>query len=235
MKELLELNRPTGKIFILSLGILVFLMVLPFAHAQPVFISIERSDTCKKSATCLGMKDLIPLDTTDKKLAGRFVEKGGDYIRTKPVYKNYFEFYRFSNLTSVVCVECDQGFITHAKNILIESNANLKYVLQRDHIISNNTFYEYSGRIMDNCGAATISSNMTILRDTIQYMASDCKGKTNHAEQTKTVKPYAKISYCGIECQHQKFMKEAKAKSKSTFLINPAIKLKNQNDKVKVN
>jgi hypothetical protein len=215
---------------------LVILMALPFASAQPILISIVQSDTCERSTSCLDLKDLKSLDTSDQRISGTFkMLPDGDYMRSKPQYKNHWEFYKLSKSNYTVCVGCDLGFQSHSKVITIESNPNFKYILQKDHKIVNNTFYEYNGRYIDSCSSAVVSSNLDLIQDTIQYLGNNCKTPSRYNEKTTTVKPSTPMTDCSYACQNAKFFKEAKEKSKKTFLINPNIKLKTQNDKVRVN
>lgn len=229
--QILDLDKMSSMIVFGLMGFMVLLMVLPFAAAQPILITVERSDVCKLSITCLPLKELIPLDTSNEKVSGKLTEDG----RSKPLYKNHHMTYQFSKEKYIVCVECDGMFQDHSRKITIETLAKFTYIKQSDSKIVNNTFYDYSDRHIENCRTATISSNLELLKDTIFVMGNDCKVPSKFTEQTKTVKPYTKLNYCGNECQHQKFMKAAKEKSKSTYLINPAIKLKNQNGTIKVN
>lgn len=217
-------------LIIAGCGLAVFIGTLLPASGQPILISVGRSDVCEKSITCLPLSDIIPLDTSNQKVSGKLTEDG----RGKPIYKNHHMTYQFSKEKYIVCVECDGTFQDHSRRITIETLAKFTYIKQSDARIVNNTFYDYSDRHIDNCRTATISSNLELLKDTIYVMGNDCKVPSKFTEQTKTVKPYTKLKYCGNECQHQKFMKAAKEKSKS-YLIKPDIKLKNQNDKVKVN
>ena len=214
----------------LSLVFLFALMALPLAFAQPILITVERSDVCKQSVTCLPLKDLIGLDTSNQKVSGKLTEDG----RGKPLYKNHYATYQFSKQAYVICVECDGIFQDHSRKITIETLGKFTYIKKSDNRIVNNTFYDYSDRHIEGCRTATISSNLDLLKDTIYVMGNDCKVPSKFTEKNTTVNPYTKLKYCGNECQHQKFMKAAKEKAK-TYQINPDIKLKNQNTKVKVN
>lgn len=233
--DILELDSKSGMIMFGLMGFMVVLMILPFASAQPILISIERSDACERSTSCLDLKDLKELDTSDQRISGMFKElPDGNMIRTKPQYKNHWEFYKYSKSNYTVCVACDLGFQGHSKVIKIEANPNFKYVLQKDHKIINNTFYEYNGRYIDSCGSAVVSSNLDLIKDTIQYFGNDCKTPSRYNEKTTTVKPLTPQTDCSYACKNAKFFKDAKAKSKSTFLVDPNIKLKTQNEKVRL-
>lgn len=228
--QILELRKKSGMIILGLMLSFVILMALPFASAQPILVSVVRSDACEKSITCLPLSDLIPLDTTDQRISGKLYN---DH-RTKPYFKNHWEFYKFDKQQYVVCVGCDLGFQSRSKVITIESSPSFKYVLEKDSKIINNTFYEYNGRYIQDCQKATVSSDLSLIKDTIYIMGNDCKVPSKYSEKNTIAKPYTKLKICGNECQHQKFMKAAKEKSKS-YQINPDIKLKNQNTKVKVN
>lgn len=221
---------PIVLLILAGCGVAVFLGMLTPASGQPILISVVRSDVCEHSKTCLPLKDIIPLDTSNQKVSGKLTDIG----RTKPIYKNHHATYQFSKEKYIICVECDGTFQDHSRKITIETLGKFTYIKQSDHTITNNTFYDYSDRHIDNCKTATISSNLELLKDTIYVMGNDCKVPSKFTEQNKTVKPLTKLKYCGNECQHQKFMKAAKEKAKS-YQINPDIKLKNQNGKVKVN
>ena len=229
--QILELHTKGSMIVFSLMAFMVVLMVLPLASAQPILITVARSDVCKLSITCLPLSEIIPLDTSNQKMSGKLTEDG----RGKPLYKNHHATYQFSKQPYVICVECDGTFQDHSRKITIETLGKFTYIKQSDSRIVNNTFYDYSDRHIEGCRTATISSNLELLKDTIYVMGNDCKVPSKFTEQNKIVKPYTKLNYCGNECQHQKFMKDAKEKSKSIFLIKPDIKLKNQNYTVKVN
>ena len=226
--QILEL-KDNGMYVMIAMVFMLALMALPLAFAQPILITVERSHVCKQSITCLPLKDLIPLDTSNQKVSGKLTEDG----RGKPLYKNHHATYQFSKQPYVICVECDGTFQDHSRKITIETLGKFTYIKQSDNRIVNNTFYDYSDRHIEGCRTATISSNLELLKDTIFVMGNDCKVESKFTEKNTTVKPYTKLKYCGNECQHQKFMKAAKEKAKS-YQINPDIKLKNQNTKVKV-
>lgn len=228
--DILELNRKSGMIVFGLMLTMVILMALPFASAQPILITLVQSDTCERSKSCIHFGDLTPLDTSDQRISGILY----DDHRGKPQYKNHWEFYKLSKSNYTVCVGCDLGFQSHSKVITIESNPNFKYVKKDDHKIINNTFYEYNGRFIDSCGSAVVSSNIDLIQDTIQYLGNDCHTKSKYNEKTTTVKPLTPQLDCSYACMNAKFMKDAKAKSKSSFLIQPDIKLKKQNEKVRL-
>ena len=222
MKLILFLGLMTGLIMILSWN--------HFASAQPILLSLERSDSCKKSTACIPFKDLIPLDTSDQRVSGKLY----DDHRAKPLYKNHHAFYQFKKDLYVVCVECGGTFQEHSRKITIEVLKNFKYIKQSDNRIINNTFYDYSDRHIENCKTATVSANLDLIKDTIYVMGNNCKVESKFKEQNKTVKPATDLRICSYYCEYQKFMKDAKSKA-GIFLIQPDIKLKNQNGTVKVN
>ena len=232
--EILDLNKKSGMIFFGLMGVLVILMILPCAYAQPVLVSVVLSDACKKSDTCIDLKDLASLDTTDQRISGKLYEKSGEYARSKPAYKNHWEFYRYTNASYVVCVGCDLGFVTHSKTVTIESNPSFKYVLKKDHVIVNNTRYEYNGRYVDSCSSATVSSDIDLIQDTVQYLGMNCKVPSKYDEKQTITKPKTQHTDCSYACMNAKFFKDAKAKSKA-LLLDPAIKIKTSNTKVRVN
>lgn len=203
------------------------------AFAEPTFISIIQSNTCKLSTTCLGMNDLIPLDNSDKNISGKFKQdKNGNIYRTKPQVRNHYAFYQtHSREPILVFVEPDLSILERSKVIQIESTSNMVYIKPSDNIIKNNTFYQYKNRMIDSCSSATIASDLGLLKDTIQYLGNDCKVPSSYDEVIKTTKPYTKHKDCSYACMNEKWMKEAKAKAKTGFLINPNIKLKHQSTK----
>lgn len=233
--EILELKKKSGMIVFGLMGLMVILMILPFAYAEPVKISVVLSDACKKSDTCIDLKDLASLDTTDQKISGKLYQNAkGEFVRSKPAYKNHWEFYRYTNSSYVVCVGCDLGYVIHSKTITVESNSNFKYVLKADHVIINNTRYEYNGRFIDSCSSATVSSDIDLIRDTIQYLGNNCKVPSKYNEKTTITKPKTQHTDCSYACLNAKFFKDAKAKSKA-LLLDPAIKIKTANGKVRLN
>lgn len=230
--QILELGTKSGMLVFASMVLMLGIMILPFAFAQPVLISVVQSDACKKSITCLPLSDLIQLDTTDQRISGKMYD---DY-RSKPYFKNHWEFYKFDKRPYVVCVDCDLGFQGRSKVITIESSASFKYVLQKDNRIINNTFYEYNGRFIQDCQAATVSSDWALINDTVSFMGNNCKVPSKYNEKDTIIKPKTRHTDCSYACLHDKFMKEAKEKVKAGgYLIKPDIKLKKSNDKVKLN
>ncbi len=175
-------------------------------------ISVELSKTCLKfakmnlSSNCLDYSDLVKFDTTNQRYSGKFVDEKGFFHREKPKIKNHEIVYRDS-VTPVICVDCP-GLSSYFRTIVIEPDGFV-YKLDSDKTIYKNTRYEYHDRYVKDCTVARVSSNMTIVADTINYLVSGCT-ETAINEKVVIVKPYSKLSYDGLWYKHLKYLEEAK-------------------------
>ena len=75
----------------------------------PVLL-VSYSQTCENMIKnyikgCTPLSEMIPFDTSNQYISGKFVNQGNDTIRTNPEVKNNWLFYKYSN-KQVVCVEC---------------------------------------------------------------------------------------------------------------------------------
>ena len=73
----------------------------------------------------------------------------------------------------------------------------------------DNTRYIYHDRYVKDCHTARVSSNMTLIEDTINYLKSGCS-TTNFNEKEIIVKPYSKKTYDGAYYKYKEWLKEAK-------------------------
>ena len=178
-------------------------------------IAIELSRTCLRLVKSNSMNDgcyrysaLESLDTTNKKYSGPFFYDNGFFHRGKPLLNNHEIVYRDVNAT-VVCVDCPGKILNKIPNIIVEPR-NFVYKLGSDVKILNNTRYEYHDRYVQDCFTARVSSDLDLIKDTIEYIKSGCK-VTNFDEKVTIVKPYSKLSYDGPHYQYLKWLKEAKS------------------------
>jgi len=144
---------------------------------------VKLSESCEKnlkskiSIGCPTIQELIPLDTSNKNISGKFVKQNDTWIREKPQVKNHYMFYGDSNKL-IVCVEClyPSGSPDLVKEIIIEAN-NFVWP-QRDQIVSNGKIIiHHNPYVSENCNTATLGYNYTnykLLVETINYISEGC-------------------------------------------------------------
>lgn len=176
-------------------------------------IVIELSNSCLKmvknnmTKSCLTYKDLSAFDTTDTKYSGKFIDDKGFFHRGKPLLKNHEIVYKKSP-DIIVCVDCPGKVSLYARSIVVEPNG-FTYKLGSDKKMIDNTRFVYHDRYVKDCSEARVSSDMDLVKDTIEYLKSGCT-VTQFNEKETIVKPYSKVSYDGLWYQHQKFLEDAK-------------------------
>jgi len=172
-------------------------------------IWIKYSETCEKllethDKRCGTLDQLIPFDTSNKLLSGKFIKVHDVWIRDKPQIKNNWLWYSQYNKT-VTCVECfiNSGLTDTMKIIIIEPH-NFTFINQRDSI--NGTMQQYNTRyISENCMIANLPFDAKILNETITYMKSNCTGTINHYNSTIT-KQAMKLDYNGPSYQYKHYV-----------------------------
>jgi len=197
-------------------------MVNYAAEAAPNnFISLVRSDTCERTH-CILVKDLIPYDNSTQKISGKFVyhSKTGDYDRA-PGLKNSHNYYNIISGKLFVFVEPDQTTLARSKIITIEKKLPEYITLQNQKKAEQD--FNTDKRIIQfgmwfdaKCNSGIISANTGNITKAISYLAGGCQGDVGNTKEIITKK--ALRDYCGQECQHQKWLKAAKLKSKSNLL-----------------
>lgn len=213
------------------LGVLSLLIVLAISltiqtawaapnQARPnQFISVIRSETCERT-NCITLKELIPLDNSTQKISGKFIKSGDDYIRGKGM-KNAHEYYKIFSGNLFVFVEPDQTTLSKSKVITISKTLPY-YALKKFEIKSEVDFHtdkrqiQHSIYVDEKCNKATVSANMGNITAAINHLASNCQTDLNNTDTITTKK--APRDYCGQECQHQKWMKQALKESKTKVL-----------------
>lgn len=225
----------------LGLLVIIFSMTIVITTSQQSdatpynnFISIIRSDTCEKS-NCIKVAELIQHDTSEQRISGKFIKSGDDYTRAKGMPNGINWYFSMKPGQPVIFVEPDQSALVRSKTITLVPNLK-EYTppipLIKDYSSWNTTKRTtYTGVYVDDkCNAAQVGVKQNInLTKVINHLLSDCK--TDLGNKNIIIEKKTDLKFCGQECQHQKFMKEAKQKAK-TFLINPALELKRQNDKI---
>lgn len=176
-------------------------------------ISLIRSNSCI-ILNCISLEELIKYDTSDQWVSGKIVfdEKSGDYIRKKGM-NNSFDYYKNKDGV-VVFVLPDTYTMQRTKKIIIQPHLQefaleqQKYKKQLDSL--TDVRYTSTGMYAnEGCGEVVIGIRQANITDAIQYLADGCpKGQIPYVNEYKTNK--TRIAYCGIQCQHEKFLKQAK-------------------------
>ena len=199
-----------------------------FAHwdaegASPnTMISITRSEVCEKTG-CIAIRDLIIHDNSTQGISGKFVQKGDDYAR-KPGLKNSLNYYSIFSGKVFVFVEPDSYTMARSKNIILVPSLGQFMDKGQKTKVSLDSFTDLrrttEGVWVDpKCHTARVGVAQGVdLGAVISHLAGGCKGDLGNVREHITNK--TKINYCGQECQHQKYMKEALEKSKRNLLGN---------------
>lgn len=184
-------------------------------RTNPVnLLVLDLSNSCIKlikynmTQSCLTYNDLAILDETDQRYSGKFVYDNTGFLhREKPLINNHEIQYK-NKLGIFVCVDCPGKVATKARSIIIEP-AGFVYILKSEKAMIDNTRNVYHDRYVKDCQTARVSSNMTLIVDTINYMKSNCT-VTEFNEKETIVKPYSKKTYDGAAYQYQKWLENAK-------------------------
>lgn len=212
-----------------SLGALIaiplIVLLSPNAEATEYnkFISISRSNSCEIS-DCILVKDLIKFDTSNKKISGDFKldTKTGDYARQKGI-KNHANWYFGQSKSEVVFVEPDNSILIRSKNIEIVPSlgefAPQGNLTKSAHSFGKSKTITFKGVYVDErCDVARVGAKDKIdLAKVIEHLRSNCT--TDLGNKSINIFNQTKLNYCGNECQHQKFMKEAKILAKQKLIV----------------
>lgn len=212
-------------VVIASLGAILSLATIPvFAAETNKFISITRSKACEMT-DCIKVGDLIPYDTSNQKISGEFYfdPRHNDYDRKKGMPNHANWYYAQSKKSDIIFVEPDNSVLLRSKNIEIVSSlkefAPQGNLTKTIHSFGKAKTVTYTGvYVSPKCDFAKVGiKQYPNLTKIIEHLQSNCSTKldnikTNIFNQTK-------LNYCGQECQHQKFVAEAKIKAKSKLII----------------
>ena len=204
---------------------LTAIATIPLVEGAPynTFISITKSKTCE-AVNCVKTQELIKYDTSNRKVSGDFVlSPSGDYIRASGMPNHANWYYGAMPNQKIVFVEPDNYVIYRGKLITLVSDLR-EYTppgkLEKTEVSFHTTKHTtYHGVYVDpKCKTAVVGvKQYPNLTPIIEHLKSDCTtildNKIDHLTQ-KT-----KLNFCGQECQHQKFMKEAKLKAKNKLII----------------
>lgn len=210
---------------VLIISAITIVTCATFSEAAPVkntIISITRDKTCEKT-DCIKIKDLYKFDNSTKTISGKFYYKKSidDYYR-KPGLKNSLNHYNIYSNKVFVFVTPDQHTLTRSHQIILTPSL-AEYSPMDNSKTTEKSFWNYTrttyqGVYVDpKCNNAIVGVMQWMdLNKVIAHLASDCQtdlGNKITYNMTKT-----KLNYCGQECQHQKFMRQALIDSKSNLL-----------------
>lgn len=210
---------------VLILSAITIITCATFSEAAPAkntIISIIRDKTCDKT-DCIKVKDLYKLDNSTKAISGKFYYKKSidDYYR-KPGLKNSLNHYNIYSGKVFVFVTPDQHTLTRSHQIILTPSLS-EFLPPSSLNTTEKSFWNYTRTTYKNvyvdpkCDNAIVGVKQGVdLNKVIAHLASDCQtdlGNKIIHNMTKT-----KLNYCGQECQHQKFMKQALIDSKNNLL-----------------
>lgn len=214
------------------LAILVLLTITYASHAEAApynnFVSIIQSRACAIT-DCVDPHVMAKYDNSTRRISGDLVWKSSinDFVRVGG-YVNSQNWYN-ANMPgeTIIFYEPDQQTLVRSKQIIITnglaefSPIDSSSKKEIDSLTDIRTTYQ--GVYVDpKCTAATV--NMKFYPDLnviINHLVSGCK--TDLGNKVDHITAKTKLNYCGNWCQYEKFMKDAKSKSK-TYLIESQIK-----------
>ncbi len=213
-------------VIIASLGIVLAAMTIPSdaeAATYNKFITISRDRTCV-IVDCILVKDLIKYDTSNRKISGDFIiSPSGDYIRTKGMPNHGNWYFANSKNNTVVFVETDGNILVRSKQIIIQPSlkeyAPTGKLSKVDHTFGKSKTVTYTGVYVDpKCQVANVGiKQYPNIAKIVEHLVSGCS--TDLENKNVNITNKTKLNYCGQECQHQKFMREAKILAKSKIII----------------
>lgn len=204
---------------ILTVSTFILAQTIPADAAPNNFISVIRSDTCKITQ-CIKLANLIQYDNSSQAISGKFVYDStiSDYTR-KAGMKNAHNYYQIFSNKTFVFVEPDQSTISRSKVLVIEKQ--VPAYATKDYEKKNEVDFHTDTRTIqydmwfDRRCHTGITSVPTIPY-AISYMKKNCQGDLGNKQDIITKKEPR--TYCGKECQHQKFMKAAKEAAKRKLI-----------------
>lgn len=191
--------------------------VLTFPKIKPNLIGIQLSSTCftyaknNMKSSCFNYKDLLQFDNTNQYLAGKFTDKPYFHRLPSPV-KNFWAFLD----QNAVMVDPSREFTINAKMIIVNPQ-NFTWIDPSEDGLKGGQLARYhENRLMNGCDEAQVSSNYTLIRDTIIYMSSNCTVTSFNNTKTITQKeipftynnPYSSLhlsSYLGTIFNHHSY------------------------------
>lgn len=222
--------------YLTSLSILLIIATLVFVpqlqNVEAAFvldglsssIGIALSSTCVTmisnnfTTTCPTYEELIPLDSSDRKITGDFIYEDGYWQRENPILQNHYRFYDLEK-DWIYFIDPPGDMRDRIPMIIIESKLPT-YMLSSLSFVSspgnNNTLtYGIERYVDDRCRNIVIGSSdwKKLLPDTINYLRSDCDSsstfyKTTFTEQLETTYQDVSTSQKYKDDQRLKFIKE---------------------------
>lgn len=213
-----------GLRLVLSLLVLAIAPIISIhAEAAPnTFISLVRSDTCAIT-NCILIKDLLKYDNSTQAISGAFVFKSasGDYIRESGM-QNAHNYYGIYSSKLFVFVEPDQTTLARSKIITLEKTLP-PYITQANQKKTEIDFHtdtrtiQYGMWFDAKCNRGIVGADNGNIAQAISYMENNCQGEIQNSEEIHT--PKTSRDVCLTQCQYEKWLKDAKEKSKETFLL----------------
>jgi hypothetical protein len=202
-------------------AIIIAVMVAPVQADARTAISIVIGPVCAKTA-CIKVSDILKYDNSTESISGKFIydSDAGDYQRA-PGMKNSLNWYTADKL--FVFVAPDAYTLARSKQIVLTPSLGefaLKGEKKQEIDFHTTARTTYEGVwVGKKCDVARVGVRQHVDLDSIiSHLAGGCKSELGN--QKIHIEPKTKLNYCGQECQHQKFMKDALAKSKKNLLGN---------------
>lgn len=215
--------------YLIPIAIIFILVHAEQADAAPnKFISLVRSETCVLT-DCIPVGDMIRHDNSTQSISGRFVYDSSGVIREKGM-QNSHNYYSIYSGKLFVFAEPDQSTISRSKIITIIPTLP-PYVTQENQVKYEIDFHtdkriiQYGMWFDEKCHTGMIGADNGDLAEAIRYMAAGCTGTISNTEEITTKKTSRDV--CLTQCQYEKWLRDAKERSKSTILINSETMLRN--------
>lgn len=147
-------------------------------------IGIQLSQVCLRDAMfnlttdCLNYNDLKPLDNTNPIYAGQWVSEPYEH-RLPPKIRNHDV---FNPNPWAIMVDPNPDFTVSAKMIIVDTH--FTWTNQNDSSDRGLSAKSYHDRyVSDDCMEARVGPNLTLIRDTINYLESNCTATTINVTQ----------------------------------------------------
>lgn len=182
------------------------------------YVSIVPSRMCEIT-NCITIEELMDYDNSYQLVSGKFVfnNETGDYERQKGL-RTSFEFYRLWPEELVIFVTPDDYTYSRTKQVIIEPSLE-EFIMPSQHKKTQVDDYtdirhtSYGMYANGNCSTVTIGIKQVNVTEALDYLLNGCIGGQNpHVTEFKTEK--TQIDYCGLDCQHKKFLEEALKQTK---------------------
>ena len=183
------------------------------------FIVIDLSNTCKTlnkmsyekedfvySGDCLKVKDLIHLDTTDRKMSGDFVDMGYDLVRERSPYHEYWKYYEQIPTWKVITVAPSDGEIYNKATVITVAPNPVTYIsppgakepsdVQGSVDFRLNERYVWYDIYVDRyCETVLVSPDVAIVEKALQHVMKACKDPYDTWIEKKTFKIWRDIPF----------------------------------------